>query len=160
MAACYDPAASFHDIAFDLFGRLEIHCMWHMICEGDIRATFEVLQANDKEGRVRVTDTYTFGADKSKDPPKPGRTVRNKIDSRFVFQNGWIIKQNDDCDPAQWAQSALGGLLGFVAGRSRLLRKWKARRRLNKFLRKHPEYRSTTSPWLVAPLRLLRRERD
>ena len=32
MAACYDPEATFHDIAFHLQRRPRIHAMWHMIC--------------------------------------------------------------------------------------------------------------------------------
>ena len=43
MASCYHSAARFRDIAFDLRGRKQIHSMWHMICAGDIRATFEVV---------------------------------------------------------------------------------------------------------------------
>src|SRR3954462_7066779 len=83
MAACYHLDATFRDIAFDLHGRKEIHSMWHMICEGDIRATFEVVHADEQKGKVKLVDTYPFGA--TKDPPKPGRPVRNVVDSRFLF---------------------------------------------------------------------------
>src|ERR1700730_1499737 len=75
MASCYHSAATFRDIAFDLRGSKQIHSMWHMICEGDIRASFELVHANDQDGRVKLLDTYTFGA--TKDPPSPGRRVRN-----------------------------------------------------------------------------------
>ena len=98
MASCYHSAATFRDIAFKLRNRKEIHSMWHMICEGDIRATFEVVHANDQEGRVKLVDTYTFGA--TKEPPKPGRPVRNVVDSRFLFQDAlpsvraWAIPPN------------------------------------------------------------------
>ena len=44
MATCYSETATFHDIAFDLRGKRRIHAMWHMICEGDIHCTYEVLE--------------------------------------------------------------------------------------------------------------------
>jgi head-tail adaptor len=61
MAACYHPSATFQDIAFDLRGQKEIHAMWHMICETDIRTTFRVLQADEQRGHVQLVDVYTWG---------------------------------------------------------------------------------------------------
>jgi len=139
MAACYHPEATFRDIAFDLRGRRRIHSMWHMICEGDIRAKFKVAHADDYEGRVRLVDTYTFGATKS--PPKPGRLVRNVVASRLRFRDGLIIEHRDACDARAWAKAALGGPIGFLAGRMRFLRSWAARKKLRGFVEKHSEYR-------------------
>lgn len=138
MASCYHSDATFRDIAFKLRDRKEIHSMWHMICEGDIRATFEVVQANDEEGRVKLVDTYTFGA--TKEPPKPGRPVRNVVDSRFLFQDGLIVQHHDVCDAREWARMALGGPIGFLAGRIGILRIWTAEKKLKAFVGKHPEY--------------------
>jgi ketosteroid isomerase-like protein len=132
MASCYHPEATFRDIAFDLRGRPQIHSMWHMICKGDIRATFKVAHASDQEGRVRLVDTYTFGA--SKAPPKRGRPVRNVVDSRFQFQDGLIIEQLDFCDARAWAKAALGGPIGFLAGRIRFLRSRAAGKKLEGFV--------------------------
>jgi ketosteroid isomerase-like protein len=139
MASCYHSAATFRGIAFDLRNRKQIHSMWHMICDGDIRATFEVVHANDQDGRVKVVDTYTFGA--TKDPPNPGRPVRNVVDSRFLFQDGLIVEHRDFCDAHEWARLALGGPIGFLAGRIRFLRSWKAGQMLKAFVGRHPEYR-------------------
>src|SRR3954452_15037205 len=139
MASCYHPEARFRDIAFDLQGIRKIHSMWHMISETDIRAKFEVIDATDRDGRVKLVDTYRFGA--QKDPPKEGRPVRNVIESHFVFQGGHIKDHQDFCDPKEWARSALGGPLGFVAGRVRLLRSVAAARKLKAFVKNHPEYR-------------------
>ena len=138
MASCYHSDATFRDIAFKLRDRKEIHSMWHMICEGDIRATFEVVHANDQEGRVKLVDTYTFGA--TREPPKPGRPVRNVVDSRFLFQDGLIVQHRDFCDAREWARMALGGSIGFLAGRIRFLRSFKARKKLKGFVGQHPEY--------------------
>jgi ketosteroid isomerase-like protein len=139
MAACYHPDARFRDIAFDLQGIKKIHSMWHMICDTDIHATFEVIDATDRYGRVKVVDTYTFGA--KKDPPRKGRPVRNVIESHFVFQDGRITDHQDFCDPKEWARLALGGPMGFLAGRIRFLRWLAATLKLKAFTNKHPEYR-------------------
>lgn len=139
MASCYHPAGVFRDIAFDLRGKKQIHSMWHMICLGDIGATFEVLEVDDREGRVKVVDTYTFGA--TTDPPHPGRKVRNVIDSWFRFEDGMVVEHRDSCDAREWARAALGGPLGFLAGRIRFLRSWKAKKKLDAFVEKHHEYR-------------------
>lgn len=139
MASCYHPRARFRDIAFDLHGREPIHDMWRMICSGDIKVKFEVVEADDLGGRAKLIDTYTFGA--SKDPPKPGRPVRNAIESRFQFEDGLILRQDDDCDAKGWARQALGdGIVGLLAGRIRLLRSRKAKAKLAAFVEAHPEY--------------------
>jgi hypothetical protein len=135
MATCYDRAATFRDIAFDLSGKRRIHAMWHMICENtDIRATFEVQHADDREGRVALVDHYTFTDTTFK--------VRNVITSTFRFRDGAIVEHRDDCDPRAWAEMAFhGGVRGFLAGNVRLVRSVTARGKLRAFLRAHPEYR-------------------
>jgi hypothetical protein len=135
MADCYHPAATFRDIAFDLSGQREIHAMWHMICENtDIRATFEVLHADDLEGRVALVDHYTFTDTALK--------VRNVIDSRFRFTNGVIVQHQDHCDPRAWAGMAFhGGVRAFLAGNFRIVRSLAARRKLTEFHHAHPKYR-------------------
>ncbi len=126
MAACYHADATFHDIAFDLHGKDKIHSMWRMICSGDIRATFEIVRADERDGVAKVVDEYTF--------TDTHRKVRNPIESHFRFQDGRIIQHRDECDPRQWAAAALGGVLGFVAGRVRFLRAWKASAKLRRFI--------------------------
>jgi len=130
MAACYHSKATFEDIAFKLEGKQQIHDMWRMICAGDIRATFEVVHADDETGRVRVVDEYTFS--------DTGRKVRNVIDSRFKFKDHLVLEHCDTCDPREWAAMAMGGVSGFVAGRVAPLRRFKARRKLQKFVERHP----------------------
>jgi len=127
MAECYDEAASFRDIAFDLTGKPAIHAMWQMICANtDIRATFEVLDADHAGGRVALVDHYTFTDTQFK--------VRNVIDSTFVFQNGLIVEHRDQCDARAWAAMAFhGGIRGFLAGRFRFVRSRAAQRKLNAF---------------------------
>jgi hypothetical protein len=128
MAECYAPAATFRDIAFDLKGKAEIHAMWRMICrEGsDLRATFDVVHADDVEGRVALVDNYTYH--------DTGFKVRNVIDSRFRFENGLIVQHRDDCDPKAWAALAFrGSFKGFMAGHFRFARSRGAAAKLKEF---------------------------
>jgi ketosteroid isomerase-like protein len=133
MADCYHPEATFTDIAFDLRGKRQIHAMWHMICQGDIRAKFELLHSDDQKGQVSLVDDYTFSS--------TGRKVHNVIDSNFSFRDGRIIEHRDFCDPHAWAEMALGGASGFFAGRLHFLRSYKARKMLEVFIAQHPEYK-------------------
>ena len=135
MAACYAENAKFSDIAFKLQGRERIHAMWHMICEGDIKTTFKIDEVDDRTAYVTVMDDYTFRA--------KGRKVHNVIQSRFRFQNGAIVEQNDSCDSREWASMAIGGIGGFLAGRIPFLRAAKARRTLDTFIETHPQYKES-----------------
>lgn len=136
MGACYHPTKEvvFHDIAFNLTKRKCILAMWHMICaETDIKATFDILQADDRHGRVRLVDKYTFKS--------TGNPIRNVIDSRFHFADGYIVEHRDFCDERAWAVQAFGhGLIAFLAGRIRPMRKFIATRKLHAFIQRHPEY--------------------
>ena len=137
MAECYHPNATFGDIAFHLRGKNRIDEMWQMICEGrsKIQTTFEVVSADDNIGQVHLVDDYTFYA--SDDSlPSSGREVHNVIDSRFRFRDGLIIEHKDNCDARAWSRMALGGVAGFLVGRFRVLRSWKARQKLDRFLAK------------------------
>ena len=130
VAACYGRDATFSDIAFDLHGQDAIRDMWRMICAGDIRSEFEVVCADDERGQVAVIDHYTF--------TDTGRAVRNVIDSRFRFAKGLVLQHRHECDPRAWAAMAIGGAAGFAAGRLAPLRRFKARKKLQAFLRAHP----------------------
>jgi ketosteroid isomerase-like protein len=135
MADCYHADATFSDIAFDLRGSKPIHAMWHMICETDIRASFHLLEVDDRVGHVNLIDDYTFSS--------TGRAVYNVIDSHFRLRDGLIIEHQDSCDARIWAAMALGGVSGFLAGRLRFLRSFKARRLLQEFIENHPGYQSS-----------------
>jgi hypothetical protein len=134
MASCYHRHARFRDIAFNLRKRKRIHDMWRMICNGDLEVEVLAVEADDHAGRARLVDRYTFGA------PKHPRPVVNAIESRFVFEDGLILRQDDDCDAKEWARQALGeGIGGFLAGRSRLMRSLVANAKLTKFVRTNPK---------------------
>jgi len=105
--------------------------MWRMICAGDLEVVnFEVADADDAKGRARIVEEYSFHRRKAE------ARVRNSIVSRFRFEDGLIRRQDDECDPKEWARQALGdGPAGFLAGRLRPLRSFVARRKLAQFAR-------------------------
>jgi len=134
MSTCYGDDAIFHDIAFRLCGRDQIHAMWHMICLGDIRVTYHIVAADSREVRVHWTAEYTFS--------ETQRRVRNVTDTRLIIDGGSITTHVDDCNPRLWAAMALGGLKGFFAGRIGWLRRRKARALLQAFGASHSEYQA------------------
>ena len=82
MAACYAEQVQFSDPAFrDLRGR-DAGDMWRMLCARakDFSLTYQVLEADDQQGRARWVATYLFSA--------TGRTVENHIEARFRFADG------------------------------------------------------------------------
>jgi ketosteroid isomerase-like protein len=129
MAACYREDAMFQDIAFRLRNKEQIHAMWDMICSpnkdgvpSDIKATVQEMTANDSTGRAVVVEDYTYRDN--------GRKVHNKITSKFEFRDGFIVRQEDNCDPLAWANQAFGGIKGLIAGHVELARRWKAMSKL------------------------------
>jgi ketosteroid isomerase-like protein len=131
MAACYDPAVRFSDEVFvDLDG---VHAagMWQMLCERgkDLKIEFRDITADDAAGSAHWEAWYTFSA--------TGRSVHNKIDARFEFRGGKIIRHRDSFNFWAWSSQALGltGLLlgwsGFVKKRVRV----QAAKSLASFLR-------------------------
>jgi hypothetical protein len=139
MAACYRKNARFRDIAFNLPNRKWIAHMWRMICSDEVAIEvddLEIVQADDRIGRVRVVETYTFHTGKPK--PDDKVRVRNAIESRFEFEGGKIRRQDDDCDSKLWGRRAMGeGITGFLAGRIRPLRSVVAYFKLAKFIWTH-----------------------
>jgi len=130
MAACYHPAVKFSDEVFvDLEGERATG-MWRMLCERghDLKIEFRDIEANDSTGRAHWEAWYTFSTTR--------RAVHNRIDARFEFKDGKIIRHRDTFDFWAWARQALGpigvllGWSGFLRNRVRL----QAAKNLNAFL--------------------------
>ncbi|HSU15019.1 nuclear transport factor 2 family protein [Longimicrobium sp.] len=131
MAACYDPDATFHDIAFDLKGRDRIRAMWGLVHHAQgFKAAFKVIDADDEKGTAELVDQYVFGG--------TGRHVRNVIHSEFTFRNGLITGHRDTCDAFSWGVQALGPVKGALTYLVPALRRRTARKKLDSFIRKHP----------------------
>ncbi|XVJ69462.1 MAG: nuclear transport factor 2 family protein [Rhizobacter sp.] len=109
MASCYHSEVHFTDPAFDLHGTRAAQ-MWRMLCtQGkDLQLTFSAVQADDHVGSAHWDARYTFG--------KTGRRVSNRIDARFEFRDGLIVRHVDRFDFWRWSRQALGvpgALLGW-----------------------------------------------
>src|SRR5205823_1090194 len=62
MAECYHADATFEDIAFRLKGKERIHEMWRFVTrdEPQLKATFEIIRADDDRVHARLIDDYIF----------------------------------------------------------------------------------------------------
>jgi ketosteroid isomerase-like protein len=111
MASCYDPAVKFSDEVFiDLEGT-RANAMWQMLCERgkDLKIEFRDIEADDVSGRAHWEAWYTFSATR--------RPVHNKIDARFEFKDGKVVRHRDTFSFWAWASQALGTtgmLLGWT----------------------------------------------
>jgi len=126
MAACYHPDADFKDIAFTLHGQKQIHGMWQMISETDLKAAFTIIDADDVTGRVESEQDYTFR--------DTGRPVHNIIQSDFRFQDGLIIEHLDSCDALKWGIQALEPNKGILSWLVPSKRRELAMKKLEKYL--------------------------
>jgi ketosteroid isomerase-like protein len=132
MAACYHPDVKFSDEVFTDLEGVRAAGMWRMLCERgkDLKVEFSDVEANDSVGSAHWEAWYTFSA--------TGRQVHNKIDARFQFKDGKIIRHCDTFDFWAWASQALGptgrflGWSGFLKNRVRS----QAAKNLAAFLRK------------------------
>lgn len=114
MAACYHPQVHFSDEAFDLRGA-DAAMMWRMLCTNgrDLRLEHRDVEADDASGRAHWDASYTFSA--------TGRHVLNRIDARFEFRDGLIVRHVDRFDFWSWSRQALGAP-GWLLGWSPWLR--------------------------------------
>jgi ketosteroid isomerase-like protein len=136
MTACYHPSIHFSDPVFpDLHGD-EARAMWHMLCEQgtDLRVTFTDVTAEGDSGGTHWDAHYTFSP--------TGRLVHNKVDARFEFEDGKIIRHVDSFNLWRWTRMALGttgvmtGWSGFAQAKVRAT----ADSSLRRFIAAHPDY--------------------
>lgn len=139
MIACYHPDIHFSDPVFtDLHGN-RAKAMWHMLCERgqDLQVVFSdvvaAASADEGNGRAHWEATYTFST---------GRKVHNVVEAAFEFQDGLIIRHQDNFDLWRWTRMALGPM-GLFLGWTPLVQKrvrGTAVQSLTTFIAKHPEY--------------------
>lgn len=111
MAACYHPRAQFSDPVFGDLDAAGVRAMWEMLCEraADLQVELGNVTVNEQAGHARWEAWYTFSA--------TGRAVHNRIDARFVFEDGKIREHRDSFDLWAWSAQALGAkgrLLGWT----------------------------------------------
>jgi ketosteroid isomerase-like protein len=107
MARCYHADVRFSDPVFPNLTQPEVCAMWRMLCKQakNFELTFADVEADDRTGKAHWEARYDFSA--------TGRRVHNRIDARFEFQDGKIIKHTDSFNFWKWSRMALGptGLL-------------------------------------------------
>lgn len=109
MEACYHPDVVFSDAVFTDLRGSRAGAMWKMLCANgkDLRIEFRDVSADDARGQAHWDAYYTFSA--------TGRKVVNRIDARFEFKDGRIVRHTDSFDFWTWARQALGPL-GLLLG--------------------------------------------
>ena len=75
---------------------------------------FRDVRAQGNQGQAHWEATYTFST--------TGRKVHNIIDATFGFQDGKIIRHNDQFDLWRWTRMALG-ISGVLLGWSPVVQK-------------------------------------
>jgi ketosteroid isomerase-like protein len=111
MVACYAPDATFSDPVFPALDAAGVAAMWQMLCARgrDLAVAASDIAADAETGRAHWVATYTFSA--------TGRRVVNRIDARFTFRDGRIVRHEDRFDLRGWLTQALGftgALLGWL----------------------------------------------
>ncbi|MEA3203941.1 MAG: hypothetical protein QOI63_1621 [Thermoplasmata archaeon] len=115
MAACYAADARFSDPVFPDLRGADVLRMWGMLAAGatDLQVTFRAVHADDTAGSAHWDAVYTFS--------KTGRKVHNRIDARFGFRAGLIVRHQDAFGFWRWSRQALG-FTGWVLGWTPLVR--------------------------------------
>jgi ketosteroid isomerase-like protein len=129
MARCYHSDIVFSDPVFPLLEGAEAGDMWRMLLAraADLEVTLdEASSADAASGAATWTARYTF--------TRTGRPVVNRVQARFAFRDGLIVRHLDNFSFWRWASQALGpagAALGWLAPL-----KWKVRKDAAKSLAK------------------------
>lgn len=111
MIDCYHEQIVFEDPAFGVLEGNRAKNMWRMLCKSQEEEDFTVISSDiecDKsKGIAHWEAHYIF--------TNSGRRVHNKIDAKFEFKDGKIIKHVDDFDLYEWSKQALG-VNGYLIG--------------------------------------------
>lgn len=106
MAGCYHDEVEFNDPAFGTLKGDQARAMWKMLIErseGKLKVVFSDITSSSAHWEA----FYVF--------TKTGRNVHNKIDARFEFKDGKIIRHHDHFNLWAWSRQALG-LSGLLLG--------------------------------------------
>lgn len=109
MAECYHEDAVFSDPVFENLKGSQITDMWSLLClqAKTLEIKYSNIQADETSGQASWTARYPFG--------KSHREVFNRIEAKFEFLDGKIIRHIDHFDMWKWCRMALGPL-GFFMG--------------------------------------------
>ncbi len=130
MASCYHDDIVFEDPGFGKLHGDRAKGMWRMLCKNakNFKVEFSNVEANEHTGSAHWEAWYTFS--------QTGRSVHNKIDAKFEFKDGKIIKHTDHFNLHRWASQAIG-FKGKLLGGTGFFKKkliQKTNRLLDKFM--------------------------
>jgi ketosteroid isomerase-like protein len=135
MKNCYHANIHFSDPAFPDLKGIQAGAMWAMLIENlkkskdGWKLEFGNISANDAEGSAHWEAHYTLSS--------TGNKVHNRIDARFQFQEGKIIRHVDSFDFYRWARMGFG-LKGTLLGWAPFFKK-KVQNTVNALLIKYME---------------------
>ncbi|BAO77174.1 nuclear transport factor 2 family protein [Winogradskyella sp. PG-2] len=139
MCACYHDDIHFEDPAFGVLKGEKAKAMWQMLCASQKGKNFKVISSNintnDTNGSPHWEAFYMFS--------KTGRKVHNKIDAKFEFKDGLIIKHIDRFNLHKWSSQAMG-IKGFLFGGMGFFKK-KLQKQTNYLLSKFIEEKKPSS---------------
>ncbi len=134
MVSCYHDDIVFTDPAFGTLHGNRAKNMWCMLCESqkgkDFIVTYSDIFVSENDGKAKWEAQYTFS--------KTGRKVHNKINAKFEFKDGFIVKHTDEFNLHEWAKQALG-FKGLIIGGTRYFKlklQQQTNALLNKFIQK------------------------
>lgn len=111
MAACYHDDVVFEDPAFGKLKGEEAKSMWKMLLGSqkgkEFHVTFSDIKANETNGSAKWEAKYKFSILQ--------RDVHNKVEAKFEFKDGLIIKHTDEFSVHKWAKQALGSSVSFIS---------------------------------------------
>ena len=112
MASCYHADIVFEDPAFGELNGEHAKNMWRMLCQNATEITVTFDSITDQSAHWEAI--YPFS--------QTGRKVHNKIDAKFEFKDGLIIKHTDDFNLHSWAKQAMG-FKGLLLGNTNFFKK-------------------------------------
>lgn len=115
MASLYAADVVFSDPVFPALRGDDARAMWRMLCARGtgLRIELVAFEADELRGRARWDAFYTFSA--------TGRPVHNRIDARFEFRDGEVVRHIDSFSFWRWSRQALGAT-GMLLGWTGLVR--------------------------------------
>lgn len=115
MQECYAENATFSDEVFRNLNAAEVRAMWQMLISRgkDLSIEFRLLPSAGPEVNAQWIAYYTFSASK--------RPVINRVNAKFIVENGKIIQHVDQFNFHTWAKQALG-TTGLLLGWTPFLR--------------------------------------
>lgn len=136
MQACYHNEVVFSDPVFPNLRGLQAKAMWHMLASSakDLVITFKDVEASEYRGSCSWEAKYSFS--------RTGAPVHNRIQARFEFSDGKIIRHSDSFDLTRWTGMALGipgKLMGWTTWMQNKVRATAASG-LARFIASNPEY--------------------